>query len=147
MDKLFIPDNYDDLLRWLKSYNQGKQILQATGMDNIINEEFLAKVNKAHTGFIFLSLDPKGLTKGEFIIDDKPNNRVSVRRISIKDIISIECSLSNYGVDFYGYQFQHVQYSLSLRNETSINLKSEDYATDSNLKFMEVGKHLMSRIG
>ncbi|MBB3108339.1 hypothetical protein FHS18_000367 [Paenibacillus phyllosphaerae] len=73
-------------------------------MDNIINEGFLAKVNKENTGFIFLSLDPKGLTKGNFIIDDKPNNRVSMRRLSIKDIISIDCTLSNYGADFYGYQ-------------------------------------------
>ncbi|QAY66364.1 hypothetical protein [Paenibacillus protaetiae] len=147
MNNLFIPENYADLLRWLKSYNEGNQILQATGLNNFNSEGFLAKMNKAHTGFCFLSLDSKGLMKGEFIINDKPNNCVSLKRINLKDIIGVECNLSNYGRDFIGFQFQKIYYSLSILNNEKLVLISEDYTTDSNQKFMEIGNRLMNSVG
>lgn len=60
--------------------------------------------------------------------------------------ISVECSLSNYGSDFYGCQFQQIQYSLSIHNNEALVLNFEDYVNDSNQKFMEIGNHSMNSV-
>ncbi|OZQ66110.1 hypothetical protein CA600_12695 [Paenibacillus sp. VTT E-133280] len=146
---MFKPDNYDDFIHWLRNYNVGKQVLDATGLDNFENESFLAKLNYEQTGFIFLSLDSTGLTQGEIIMDDKSDNCVVLKRINIKEVVNVECSLSEYTETYHGHQFNQIQYSVFLRDGNRLELRSTDYVTkyerNSYQKFMELGRRLLNK--